>query len=142
MKIAEDLGWKVLRVRLDTGARTSVFAITGAVVYPQGWRTTPLPGCGPITLFRTYAQAKDFTGLMSQHEVKIVPVKYEPWDTDMAAVLDYSLWQPVEGKSVRGSGISRYVKSTVTRNRVKVGVRRNHDLPKGTVLASAVTCLE
>ena len=137
----ENLGWKVLR-RGEKGVRTSVFAITGALKYPRGQRRTPLPGCGPITLFTTYNDAKYFSRLLNPDVLEIVPVKYEPWDPDTD--LDYSLWQPKEGKSARGPGLLDYTfaKNTMTLDRVLTGVRRKIDLPQGTVLASAVTCLE
>ena len=138
----ENLGWKVLRVDPDTGVRTSTFAITGALEYPRGQRRTPRPGCGPITLFGNYVQAEYFARLVGYGLFEIVPVKYETWDVDTD--IPYSLWQPAKGESVRGPKLSRYVseKDAVTLDRVLTGVRRKLDLPKGTVLASAVTCLE
>lgn len=136
------LGWKVLRVEVLYGARTSAFATTGAVTYPRGTVVHPLPGCGPLTLFNDYNQAKYFSRLLNHDMLLVVPVKYEVWEGDDAANKSgYKLWQPKAGPSVRGENLSTFGR-TLLRDRVETVVRKNIDLPYGTVLASAIVCLE
>lgn len=140
------LGWKVLRT---TGEhpRTSTFATTGALEYPVGQRVVPLDGCGPLTLFSSFEDAQHFSKIVgggSSNPAVIIPVKYEPWLPTSEDSASYSLWQPKKGPSARGEKLFTYASpaDTISRGRVETAVRRWGDLPQGTVLAAAITCLE
>ena len=106
-------GWKVIRIDHQQN-RVSCVTNGSVVKYLKNKITNRPVTCGPLAVFKTRQAARDFVAKWFWSR-KIVKCLY-------TESKDVSLWCP------RASWVG--------------GTKNRHDLPKGTLLAEKVKCLE
>ena len=109
----EFIGYKVV----DLARKSLIVQILyGGRTYHTNKKIVPRPNCGPLCVFKTIVQAQTFKHTrLYPNRIKIVKCKYEKSSEAYVWSSDYK------------HRISRY---------------HINELPRGTVLADSVTCLE